>query len=115
LVRQIDESLSWLGSGAKFYTDRQRKEVIDLFRQERAVEPFDLPIGLGPVGAGLLELDPELLCALSEHTGAVGRAVVCEHPFHPDPQRCEVAMHALQEARGRSLPLICQRFQVGEA
>jgi len=34
-VRQIDESLSWVGSGAKFYTDRQRKEVVDLFRQGR--------------------------------------------------------------------------------
>ena len=32
-VGQLDESLSWVGSGAKFYTDAQRKEVVDLFRQ----------------------------------------------------------------------------------
>lgn len=34
-VEQIDESLSWIGSGAKFYTDAQRKEVADLFAQGR--------------------------------------------------------------------------------
>lgn len=32
-IRQIDESLEWVGSGAKFYSDRQREEVVDLFRQ----------------------------------------------------------------------------------
>ena len=34
-ARQIGESLSWVGSGAKFYTDQQRKEVVDLFRHGR--------------------------------------------------------------------------------
>ncbi|MBM3956500.1 MAG: CehA/McbA family metallohydrolase [Gemmatimonadetes bacterium] len=34
-ARQIDESLSWASSGAKFYTDRQRDEVVDLFRRGR--------------------------------------------------------------------------------
>jgi len=31
-VDKIDEALAWTGSGAKFYTDAQRKEVQDLFR-----------------------------------------------------------------------------------
>ena len=32
-IDRIDESLSWVGSGAKFYADVQRQEVVDLFRQ----------------------------------------------------------------------------------
>lgn len=37
LVDRIDESLSWISSGAKFYTDAQRREVLDLFAQGRDV------------------------------------------------------------------------------
>ena len=37
LVNQIDESLSWISTGAKFYTDTQRKEVLDLFGNGRDV------------------------------------------------------------------------------
>ncbi len=36
-VDRIDESLSWINSGAKFYTDAQRREVLDLFAQGRDV------------------------------------------------------------------------------
>ncbi len=37
LVDNIDESLSWINTGAKFYTDAQRKEVLDLFGQGRDI------------------------------------------------------------------------------
>ena len=36
-IDRIDESLSWINSGAKFYTDAQRKEVLDLFAEGRSV------------------------------------------------------------------------------
>ena len=36
-IDRIDESLSWINSGAKFYTDAQRKEVLDLFGEGRSV------------------------------------------------------------------------------
>ena len=36
-IDRIDESLSWINTGAKFYTDAQRKEVLDLFAQGRDV------------------------------------------------------------------------------
>ena len=32
-VQHINDSLTWLESSARFYTDQQRKEVFDLFRQ----------------------------------------------------------------------------------
>jgi hypothetical protein len=35
-VEQIDQSLSWINTGAKFYTNAQRKEVLDLFAEGRA-------------------------------------------------------------------------------
>jgi hypothetical protein len=35
-VEKIDQALSWTDTGAKFYTDAQRKEVQDLFRAGRA-------------------------------------------------------------------------------
>ena len=36
-IDRIDESLSWINTGAKFYTDAQRKEVLDLFGEGRSV------------------------------------------------------------------------------
>ena len=35
-LEQIDTSLSWINTGAKFYTDSHRKEVLDLFAQGRS-------------------------------------------------------------------------------
>ena len=32
-IQQIEDSIAWLGDTAKFYTDQQRREVVDLFRQ----------------------------------------------------------------------------------
>ena len=33
----IERSLAWVGSKGKFYTDKQRREVIDLFREGQQV------------------------------------------------------------------------------
>jgi hypothetical protein len=35
IVSQIDDSISWLRSDGKFYTDEQRNEVLSLFKQAR--------------------------------------------------------------------------------
>jgi len=49
------------------------------------VEAFDLPVGLWPVGAGLLRFDPELGAGVSPEAGLVGGAVVGEDAFNGDP------------------------------
>jgi hypothetical protein len=36
-VDQIDDSLSWINTGGKFYTDAQRNEVLDLFASGRQI------------------------------------------------------------------------------
>ena len=37
LTTHIERSLGWVGNKGKFYTDSQRKEVLDLFKQGQAV------------------------------------------------------------------------------
>lgn len=48
------------------------------------MEPFDLPVGLGPVGQGEARFDVERGAGLAPGVGTVGRSVVGQDSLHGD-------------------------------
>lgn len=60
------------------------------FLLQGAVEPLDLAVGLRPVGAGPLVLDPVLGQQVPEHPRAVAGPVVGHHPLGGDADGVEV-------------------------
>lgn len=53
------------------------------------VDAFDFCVGLGPVGAGLLHVDAELVVELVAVVGPLGRAVVGQDAFDGDVAGCK--------------------------
>jgi hypothetical protein len=52
--------------------------------RQGAVQPLDLAVGLGPVGAGALGGDAQLLAGLAPSVAAVAAAVVGQDPLDGD-------------------------------
>lgn len=61
------------------------------------VGAFDLGVGLGPVGAGLLHLDAELVADLVAVVGPLGRAVVGQDAFVGDAEGCKLGDDPCQD------------------
>ncbi len=79
------------------------------------MEPFDLAVGLWPVGAGSLVSDTELSACRSPSVGLIGRAVVGEYALNGDAVIGEPRHCASQDAdRGLGL-LIVVNLRIGDS
>src|SRR5689334_16261133 len=67
------------------------------FIVERAVEPFDLAVGLRPVGPGARVGDAELGAEVAPGVAAVAGAVVGQDTFDRDAVEREPAVGAFEE------------------
>jgi hypothetical protein len=93
---------------------------------QRAVVAFELAIGLGPVGAGAREPDPQPRGGLGEHHRVgVGLGVVVKHPLQPhallgeergrlgqEPRRGLAALVVVDGAVGHPEAVVDQRVDV---
>ncbi len=77
------------------------------------VEPFDLAVGLRPVGPGPLVGD--VTQGLGEQVRTVGRPVIGQHPLHADPAAGEPGACAFPERAGGLLLLISQDLAVRQS
>src|SRR5699024_8626532 len=94
----------------------------------RAVEAFELAVGLGPVGSGSLVLDAQVSACISPSPGAVARAIVGENPLDhdasfseplrgpaQDPDRCRGLLVSTDLRIGDPGVVIDHRVDVGGA
>src|ERR1700679_1715955 len=79
-----------------------------------AVEPLDLAVGLGPVGAGPVVGDAQLSAGGGPVTGAGAGTGVADRPFDRDPGGGEPGVRAGQERGGGFLALVGQDLGVGQ-
>ena len=82
-------------------------------RGEGAVEAFDLPVGLGPVGAGEFVLD--LAEGVVEEPGPVAGPVVGHHPQHGHAVGGIEGVGALPEPGGGFFLLVGQDLRVDDS
>src|SRR5699024_5070842 len=73
------------------------------FLDQGPIEPLDLAVGLGPVGASALVFDSLAGEQVPSAMGLVAGPVVGQYPLHRDPDRAEVGVGTLPEAGGWSL------------
>ncbi|RLK09719.1 DNA-binding SARP family transcriptional activator [Micromonospora sp. M71_S20] len=78
-----------------------------------SVEAFDLAVGLGPVGAGLLGGDAEFGAGIAPGVGLVGGAVVGQHPLDDHTAGSEPGDRAAQCADGGGGFLVVADLGVG--
>jgi len=63
-----------------------------------AVEAFDLPVGLRPVGVGLLRFDAQIVARVAPGVGFVGGTVIGEDTFDGDAAGSEPRRGSTQHA-----------------
>jgi hypothetical protein len=80
-----------------------------------AVEAFDLAVGLGPVGPGLLRLDAEFGAGVAPGAGFVGWSVVAQHAFDGDAAGGEPSGGIAQDFDGGRGLLVIVDLGVGDA
>src|SRR5688572_28437243 len=78
------------------------------------MEAFDLAVGLRPVGPGALGLDTQLGAGVAPGVGAVGRAVVGQHPLHGDAAGGEPGHRPAQHADGGGSGLVVVDLGLGD-
>src|SRR5699024_907822 len=100
---ELCEALGFAGVGAR----------VGPFLFQGAVEPLDLAVGLGPVGAGAVVRDL-LAQGGGGGLGPVGGPVVGQHPFDDDPARGEGVIGTVPERGGGLLGLIGVDHAVGQ-
>jgi hypothetical protein len=81
---------------------------------EGPVEPFDLPVGLRPVGPGPLVSDTEIGAGLRPDAAAVAAAVVRQHPLDGDAAGGEPGHRAAQDSSCGGRELVVVDLGVGQ-
>src|SRR5215468_10150681 len=84
------------------------------FVGEGAVVALDFAVGLGPVGAGALVGDAQVVAGGGPVSGSVAGAVVAEDALDGDPGGGVPGVRAAQERGGGFLALVGQDLGVGQ-
>jgi hypothetical protein len=79
-----------------------------------AVEAFDLPVGLGPVGAGLLGDNAELGADITPQVRAVAAAVVGENSLNDHPALGKPGHGTTEDSSGRLFGFVVVDLDVGD-
>ena len=85
------------------------------FLEEGAVEAFDFAVGLGPVGAGFLDLRAGAFAGFVPGAAAVAAAVVGDDPLAGDAEFAEPGVGARPELCGCFAAFVVEVLAVGQA